>query len=83
MLDVLICKTDVPPFVLCGCEIWCLTSREEHRLKVCIVQGGEENIWCGREVGIEGCRRFCSELHDCYCSPDIINIIIARKIIHM
>jgi hypothetical protein len=28
-----------------------------------------------REEGIEGCRIFCSELHVCYCSPDIINII--------
>ena len=37
--------------------------------------GGEGNIWCEREVGIEGCRRLCSELHVCYCSPDIINII--------
>jgi hypothetical protein len=26
-------------------------------------QGGEGNIWCEREVGIEGCRRFCSDLH--------------------
>ena len=31
---------------------------------MCIVQGGEENIWCESEVGIEGCGRFCSELHD-------------------
>ena len=37
--------------------------------------GGEGNIWCEREVGIEGCRRLCSELHVCYCSPDIIDII--------
>ena len=29
----------------------------------------------GREVGTEGCRRLCSELHVCYSSPDIINII--------
>ena len=36
----------------------------------CVEQGGEENIWCGREVGIEGCRRLCRELHVCYCSPD-------------
>jgi len=41
---------------------------------------GEENNWCEREVGIEGCRIFCSELHVCYCSPDIINIIVAKKI---
>ena len=35
------------------------------------------------EVGIERCRRFCSEFHDCYYSPDIIYIIIARKIMHL
>ena len=35
------------------------------------------------EEGIEGCRRFCSELHACYSSPYIMNIIIAMKIIHM
>jgi hypothetical protein len=42
-------------------------------------QGSEENIWCGREVGVEGCRSFCSELHECYSSPDIINIIVAGR----
>jgi len=25
----------------------------------------------------------CSEVHVCYCSPDIINIIVAGKIIHI
>jgi hypothetical protein len=39
MLHVLIYKTEIVPFILCGCEIWCLTSREEHRLRVC-----EENV---------------------------------------
>jgi hypothetical protein len=38
---------------------------------------------CEREVGIEWCRRLCSELHVWYCSTDIVNIIIASKIIHM
>ena len=28
-----------------------------------------------REIGMEGCRKFCSELRVCYPSPDIINII--------
>jgi hypothetical protein len=30
--------------VLCGFEIWSLTHREEHRLKV-LENGAEENIW--------------------------------------
>jgi hypothetical protein len=33
MFHVLIFKIDIP-LILCGCEIWFLTSREEHRLRV-------------------------------------------------
>jgi len=35
MMNILICKSDIVPFILCGCEICCLMSREEHRLRVC------------------------------------------------
>ena len=45
-------------------------------------EGGEENIWCEREVGIDGCKRLCSEFHFCFSSPDI-NFIIAKMIILM
>jgi len=38
-------------------------SREEHRLRVLREQSGEENVCCEGELGIEGCRRFCSELN--------------------
>jgi hypothetical protein len=37
-------------------------------------------MWEG--VGIDECRRFCSELHDCYTSPNVINTFGRRKIIH-
>jgi hypothetical protein len=30
---------------LYGCETWSLTLREEHRLRVFLEQGVEENIW--------------------------------------
>jgi len=82
LLHVLIYKTEIVPGILCGCETWCLPSRGEKILNACdsrVVRG----ILCETEVGIGGYGRFCSELHDCYCSPYIINIIIARKIIHM
>ena len=46
-------------------------------------QCDEENIWCEREVGIEGCRRFCSELHVCYGSQGISNIIMGKKMKNM
>ena len=44
MLHVLSYRTDIVTLILCGCEIWCLTSREEHRLRVCESRGSEENI---------------------------------------
>jgi hypothetical protein len=34
MLHVLMYKTEIFPSILCGCEIWCLMSREGHRLRV-------------------------------------------------
>jgi hypothetical protein len=33
-LKIRICKTIILPVVLYGCEIWSLTLREEHRLRV-------------------------------------------------
>jgi hypothetical protein len=33
-LKIKIYKTAIFPVVLCGCETWSLTLREEHRLKV-------------------------------------------------
>jgi hypothetical protein len=39
-VKVRIYKTIILPVVLYGCEIWSLTVREEHKLRVF-----EENIW--------------------------------------
>ena len=36
MFHVLIYKTDIVPLILCGCEIWSHTSREETRLRVTV-----------------------------------------------
>ena len=47
------------------------------------VWGGEENVWCERDVGVEGDRRYCSEFHVCYLSPDVIKVTVARKIIYI
>ena len=35
MLYVLIYSTDIVTVILCGSAIWCLMSREYHRLRVC------------------------------------------------
>ena len=41
-------RVDIVTVILCGCAVWCLTSREEHRLRVCDSRGVEGNIWCER-----------------------------------
>jgi hypothetical protein len=33
-LKIRICKTIILPVVVCGCETWSLTLREEHRLRM-------------------------------------------------
>jgi hypothetical protein len=33
-IKIRICKTLILPVVLCGCETWSLTLREEHRLRM-------------------------------------------------
>jgi len=45
MLHVLICKTDVVPVILCGCEIWYCVKRRA-QIDGLWEQDGEENIWC-------------------------------------
>jgi hypothetical protein len=72
-------QTDIVPVILCGFEIWCLTSRAGHRFKVC-EKRVVRRIFGVMEVRRMACRRLCRELHVCYCPPDIINIIVPRKI---
>jgi hypothetical protein len=43
-VKVRIYKTIILPVVLYGCEIWFLTLKEKHKLKV-FENGVEENIW--------------------------------------
>ena len=46
-------QTDIVPVILCGFEIWCLTSRAEHRFRVC-QRRVLRRIFGVREVRIEG-----------------------------
>jgi hypothetical protein len=68
------------PVVLCGCETWPLTLREEHRLRVF------ENKLLRRTFGLNrgevtgGWRKLHNEeLHDLYSSPSIIRIMKSRS----
>jgi hypothetical protein len=64
------------PVVLCGCETWSVTLREEHRLRVFenrVLRGifGPK----GDEVTGEWRKLHGLELHNLYSSPDIIRQI--------
>jgi hypothetical protein len=78
-IKVKIYKTIILPVVLYGCEIWSLTFREEHRLRVF------ENRVLRRifgpkkdEVMGEWRKLHNEELHNLYSSPNIIRQIKSR-----
>jgi hypothetical protein len=79
-VKVKIHKTTILPVVLCGCETWSLTLREEHRLRVFqnrVLRGifGPK----GDEVTGEWSKLHSGELHNLYSSSDIIRQIKSRR----
>jgi hypothetical protein len=69
------------PVVLCGCETWSLTLREEHRLMVfekVVLRG----IFGSKRIEVTGGWRKLhnEELHNLYSLPSIIRIIKSRRI---
>ena len=80
-LKISIYSTIILPVVLYGCEIWLLTLREEHRLRVFenrvlkIIFGAKKD-----EVTGEWRKLHNEELNDRYSSPDIIRMIKSRRV---
>jgi len=79
-LKIKIYRTITLSFVLCGCETWSLTLREEHRLRV------YENRVLRRifgpkrdEVTGEWRKLHSEELNDVYCSPNIVDDKIKKN----
>jgi hypothetical protein len=70
-------RTIILPVVLYGCETWCLTLREEHRLRVFENRRMRRIFGPKRdEVTGEWRRLLNEELNDLYCSsPNIIQVI--------
>jgi hypothetical protein len=73
-------KTIILPVVLCGCETWFLTSREEHRLRVFENRVLRRIFGHKRDNVREQWRKLHSgELHNLYSLPIIIRQIKSRK----
>jgi len=80
-LKIKIYATIILPVVLYGCETWSLTLTEERRLRVF------ENRMLRRILGPEGDevtgkwrKLHNEELNDLYCSPNIVRVIISKRI---
>jgi len=79
-LKINIYITIVLPVVLCGCETWLLTLREEHRLKMFEnrvlwrIFGPKRNEVTGKWRKLHN-----EELNDLYSSPSIVQVIKLRR----
>ena len=78
-LKIKIYRNIILPVVLCGCETWCLTLREERKLRMF------ENTVLRRifgprrdEVTGELRRLHNKKLNDLYSSPNIVRVIKSR-----
>jgi hypothetical protein len=76
-LKIKIYKTVILPVVLYGCEIWSLTLREEHKLRV-FENSVLRKIFGPKREEEQSCRRTHIELHSPYSSPNIVRFIKSK-----
>jgi hypothetical protein len=67
-IKIKIYRTIIIPDVICGCETWSITLREDHRLR--ILENGEP-----RKVHGSKREKVTEELHDAYYSPGEFYVI--------
>ncbi|KAJ4438946.1 hypothetical protein ANN_14900 [Periplaneta americana] len=80
-LKIRVYKTVILPVVLYGCEIWTLTLRDEHRLRVFENKVLRKIFGTKRdEVTGEWRKLHNTELNALYSSPDIIRNIKSRRL---
>ena len=79
MVFEIIYRTIIFPFVLCGCETWSLTLREERRLWLFDNRVLRRIFGPKRdEVTGEWSKLHNEELNDLYSSPNIVRVIKSR-----
>jgi hypothetical protein len=73
-------KTIILPVVLCGCETWSLTLREEHRLRV-FEKRVLRRIFGSKRDEVTGDWRKLhnEELHNLYSSTSITRTMMSRR----
>jgi hypothetical protein len=79
-VKVKIYETIILPVVLCGCETWSLSLREEHRLRVFVNRVLRRIFGTKRDEVMGECKKLHNgELHNLYSSPDIIRQIKSMR----
>jgi hypothetical protein len=74
-------KIIILPVVLYGCETWCLTLRQEHRLRVFENRVLRRIFGSKRDEVTGGWRKVHNEeLHNFYSSPSVIRMMKSRRI---
>jgi hypothetical protein len=75
-------KIEILPVVLCGCETWSLTLREEHRLSVSENSVLRRVFGAKRYEATEEWRKLHNEeKNDLYSLPNIVRVVKSRKMI--
>ena len=80
-LKTKIYRTEILPVVMCGCETWSLTLKEDRRLRV-LENGVLRRIFGPKRDEVTGKwrRLHNEELNDLYCSLCIVWVIKLRRI---
>jgi hypothetical protein len=78
-LKIKIYKTVILPVVLYGCETWCLTLGEEHKLRVFEKRVLRRIFGPKREEDVLWRKLHNDELHSLYSSPNIVRMIKSRR----
>lgn len=76
---MIICEPVILFVVLRGSETWSMKPRKQHQLILFKNRVLWRLLGCWRGEVTGGWRKLCDKINDYCCLPDIINVIILRK----